>query len=101
MDYRRVNSGDVVELRLSGRFTFQDNGKFREMTTECMDGKAKRIVMDFGQMEFIDSAGLGMLLVARSLAQEKNVDLTLSGAKGQVERMFSISKFSTLFNVVS
>ena len=99
MEYRKMSNGDVVELALSGRFTFADNAKFREMTSESIDGKAKRVVINFGQMEFIDSAGLGMLLVARSLASEKKVDLTLSGAKGQVERMFSISKFGTLFTV--
>ncbi len=55
--------------------------------------------MDFTNIEFIDSAGLGMLLLAKDAVEQRQVRLVLRGANGQVAKMFSISEFDKIFSL--
>jgi anti-anti-sigma factor len=59
------------------------------------------IVIDLAKVEFIDSAGLGMLLIARDEASKASRQLTLRGPQGQVKRMFAVTRFETLFAIES
>jgi anti-anti-sigma factor len=86
---------------LSGELTFTDNVAFREVADRLFKASDRPLVMDLSKLEFIDSAGLGMLLIAREEAGKANRALSLRGPQGQVERMFSVTKFNTLFTIVA
>lgn len=99
MQYTFTDNDAVVSL--SGELTFVDHPVFRTMTTRLMQAKSSPSVIDLAGLQFIDSAGLGMLLVARDEAKRANRALVLRHPAGQVKRMFEISKFETLFSVQS
>ena len=48
---------------------------------------------------FIDSAGLGMLLLARDEGKRKNLDVCLRRPRGQVKRMLEVARFDTMFTI--
>ena len=81
-----------------GDFTFTDHIAFREIA-DRMAATNETVVIDLTNLEFVDSAGLGMLLIAREEAAKASRTLILRGAKGQVKRMFGLTKFDTLFTV--
>ncbi|HYE49090.1 MAG TPA: STAS domain-containing protein [Azospirillaceae bacterium] len=99
MDYsvRPLEGG--LEIRLTGRMTLVDHDRFRAVvdSIEKMDGG--RCVFDLSGLEFIDSSGLGMFLIARDVAQPKNIDIVLRHAQEAVRRILNIAKFDTLFTV--
>lgn len=86
-------------VTLSGQFTFADNHKFKQIIDALGDEGVKSVSLDFGGVEFIDSAGLGMLLLLRDECQNRNISITISSVKGQVEKIFMISKFDQLFSM--
>jgi anti-anti-sigma factor len=86
-------------VALSGDLTFTDHVVFREIADRLALSSARAITIDVANLKFIDSAGLGMLLIAREEAGKTNRALVLRGAKGQVKRMFELTKFDTLFTV--
>jgi anti-anti-sigma factor len=88
-----------ASVSLSGDLTFTDHIAFRELADRVAASKDKTIVIELSNLSFIDSAGLGMLLIARDEAKNANRILVLRGAKGQVGRMFALTKFDTLFSV--
>ncbi len=90
---------DNGRIAVSGEFTFTDHGPFKRMITEMFETKGKAIVIDLSKLEFIDSAGLGMLLLARDEAKKANRVLVLKNPGGQVKRMFGVTKFDKLFTV--
>jgi HptB-dependent secretion and biofilm anti anti-sigma factor len=90
---------DDARISVKGEFTFTDHGPFKEMVLQLLDTKAAAIVIDLSRLEFIDSAGLGMLLLARDEAKKNDRQLILKHPSGQVKRMFSVTKFDTLFTV--
>ena len=59
----------------------------------------KRLCIELSQVEFVDSAALGILLLARDEAEKSSTKLVLKSPQGQVKRMFEISKFHDLFNI--
>jgi anti-anti-sigma factor len=90
-------TGSIVAM--SGDFTFTDHAAFLKIMNRLFVAKAEPIVIDLSQLEFIDSAGLGMLLIARDEVGKSSHKLTLRAPKGQVKRMFSVTRFETLFEI--
>ncbi|MFH1805266.1 MAG: STAS domain-containing protein [Pseudomonadota bacterium] len=99
MNYKSQQSGDTVEISLSGRFTFGDHTAFRKLIEEMRDSGVEKQILDLSEIDFIDSAGLGMLLLARDEGEKSRSSITLRGAKGQVKRMLEVARFDTLFKL--
>jgi len=90
---------DDSRVSISGEFTFIDHTAFKAIANRLFERQGKPIVIDLTRLEFIDSAGLGMLLIVRDEADKAGRDLILRGPCGQVKRMFDVTKFDTLFTV--
>jgi len=87
------------QVVLIGELTFNDHAAFREMLTRAMRSTGAKIVLDLSRLDFVDSAGLGMLLIARDEAGKGSRSLSLVRPQKQVERVFAVTKFETLFTV--
>ncbi len=94
-------NGDGATVSISGEFTFTDHTAFLDLVNRLVGSKGPQIVIDSSQLEFIDSAGLGMLLIAKDEAGKVSRNLLLRKPQGQVKRMFAVTKFDTLFTVQS
>ena len=92
------SDGDA-EVSLIGELTFSDHAAFRAMLTRAMHANDETIVLDLSRLDFVDSAGLGMLLIARDEAGKFSRSLVLSKPQKQVERVFAVTKFETLFTI--
>jgi anti-anti-sigma factor len=100
MEFTVKNTPNTTELFLSGRMTFADHDKFRNLIA-TFDGPAGHgMVFDLSDVEFVDSSGLGMFIIARDTAQKKNLEFTIRGARDEVKRLFTIAKFNKMFNIV-
>jgi anti-anti-sigma factor len=100
MEYALKDSGGELRAAMSGRFTFSDVGTFKDMIGHIKEAKGRRFVIDVAAVSFIDSAAMGMLLMARDAAAAEAVPLALAGAQGQVRRILDVAKFDTLFETV-
>ena len=90
--------GDTeLEIHISDEFTFSDNSKFREMLRHVEMKKPSLISVDLGQTHFIDSAGLGMLLLLKEKADALSAEVRLANVEGQVLKVLELSRFQDLF----
>jgi len=87
----------TYDVTLSGNFTFDDHTDFRDVLQQMSEADVRHVVFHMNKLEFIDSAALGMLLLARDEAQKHQKNLAISGATGQVKKMFDMARFDTLF----
>jgi anti-anti-sigma factor len=90
-----------ANAKILGDFTFSDHAAFKQMVNDLFEGKSPSITLDLSQVTFIDSAGLGMLLLVREEAEKSHRKLVLQSPTGQVKRMFGVAKFDTLFTIAS
>lgn len=84
-------------VAMSGDLTFTDHNAFLSLMNRLLGSSGGPVVIDLSRLEFINSAGLGMLLIARDEAGKNHRQITLRGPKAQVERMFAATRFATLF----
>lgn len=92
-------SDNDATVALSGDLTFSDHTTFRAIARRLVASTGERLKIDLRGLRFIDSAGLGMLLLLREEAAVTSRPIALCHAQGQVKRMFDVSRFDTLFLV--
>lgn len=96
MNYTIRDEDGVREVGLFGRLTFDATDSFREVIDSLAKDKVKACVLNMGSVEFIDSAGLGLLVLAHASAGRGGVPLTMRHPKGQVREMIEMAEFHTI-----
>tara|TARA_B100001778_G_C18194265_1_gene452671 strand:+ start:216 stop:530 length:315 start_codon:yes stop_codon:yes gene_type:complete len=81
-------------------FTSQCHDEFKELLGQCDFSKTPTLRIDFTATEFIDSRSIGILLYAKSVANEEGGKIVLSSPYGKVKKMFEVSKFDELFEII-
>ncbi len=99
MNTENKSSNTTAVVKLTGRFTFDNHKEFRSAFSEHLSGKGNQITIDFGGVEYIDSAALGMLLLARERAGEQGKTVVLSNCRGPVKAVLDIANFQRLFSL--
>jgi anti-anti-sigma factor len=82
---------------MKGRFTFNDNQKFKTIINLLDQPDIRTIALDFSHVDFIDSAALGMLLLLRDEAQKQDIRISLQNPNGQIQKIFELTKINQLF----
>ena len=97
----RINTAPgVTEIRLSGRMTFAEHDRFRHVISAFDGPSGHQMVFDLSDLEFVDSSGLGMLLIARDVAQRKRLDFSLKGVRNEVRRVMTMAKFERIIPIL-
>ncbi|WP_448188311.1 STAS domain-containing protein [Azospirillum sp. sgz301742] len=81
---------------LNGRLTFETYPSMRATLDGILRHRAPRHVIDVSALQHIDSAGLGMLLIASEEMKRANKILVLRAATGQVRRVLEVTRMNTL-----
>lgn len=100
MEYSLIKKGDKKHVVFYGNIVPSSRSKFLEITKEFPNTEQKQWVLEVNELDYIDSAGLGMLIEFNEKANHNGIRVALSGANGVVRRMFELSKFEELFEIV-
>ena len=82
--------GDVDNLVCSSYKT--------KLETVINENKYKKVVMDFSNVSFIDSSGLGLILGRYNQLKKYNGNLYMTGVNKQIEKIFNIAGIWTIMN---
>jgi anti-sigma B factor antagonist len=72
--------------------------RFKDRMRELTEGAGGRVVLDLGQVEFIDSSGLGAIVGAMKQLPE-GVTLELAALMPNVDRVFRLTRMDTVFTI--
>ena len=100
MEFQIVTAAEGAEIRLKGRLTYDDHLKFNEIKRYAASAEAKTIVVDLSALEFIDSAGLGMLVILEDAASGSSTAVTIRGAHGIVRKLMELVNFGAVIRMV-
>jgi anti-anti-sigma factor len=93
-------AGGVLTLRLAGRFDFTTRDAFvARMDDIVAEAPAGEIRVDMSGLDYIDSSGLGMLLMMRDRARKADHGVALVGPRGQVREVLGSARFERLFAI--
>lgn len=91
MDMVSHRDGSSLQVSLAGKLTFSDNSTFQSVTELQENGKVKQIDLHLENLEYIDSSGIGMLLVLKEKCDAVGATMTLSSPRGQVAKILRIA----------
>lgn len=97
MHYKTVPHEKYKEIVLSGSFTFRDHDTFFEIISMIKNSPSSRIVFNLTDCDFVDSAALGMFVIAHDEASSKKVRLSIKGVKGKVKEIMYAARFDALY----
>ncbi len=90
----------VTVLSLMGRVTLGDeSSQLRNKIKELLKEGKKRLVLDLGGVDYIDSAGLGTLVAAYTSARSEGGDIRLASVTKRFGDLLHITKLVTIFSV--
>jgi anti-sigma B factor antagonist len=88
-------------LSVSGEIHVTTAPELSDRLTAALDAGRTRIVLDFTQVEFIDSTGLSVLLTALRRVRLSDGALVIACANPTVLRLFEITRLDATFDIVA
>lgn len=90
-----IEFGENGEILCSGRLDAAQTAK-AEAFLDAVDGAG---VLDFGQLEYISSAGLGILLKTQKRLVESGAGLKIINVNNHIHDVFRYSGFHSIFEI--
>ncbi|MGA1859642.1 STAS domain-containing protein [Azospirillum sp. 11R-A] len=96
MDYTVHDSGTLRELEMRGQITFEADTDFRTILAGWEKAGIADCVLNLSAIDYMDSAGLGLLVMANNAARQAGITFRLKHPRGQVRDLIEISEFHTI-----
>ena len=95
---RQIDGVTVVDL--SGRITLGEGSVIlRETVRDLLSKGNKKILLNLGEVNYIDSSGIGELVSAFTTVRNQGGDLKLLNLTKKVHDLLQITKLYTVFDV--
>jgi anti-sigma B factor antagonist len=90
----------VTVLEVSGRVVLGEGGIiFRNSIQDVLNTGARKLVVDLGGVNYMDSSGLGELTNAYTSAKARGCDVKLARLTERVDNLMLITKLATVFDI--
>jgi anti-sigma B factor antagonist len=90
---------DVVILTLKGRLTLGESNQVREKIAALSAAGKHNVVVDLGAVDYIDSTGLGILVICFTSLKKQGGALKLVNPNKRNVELLLLTKLHTVFEV--
>ena len=95
---RKANGVTVLDLR--GRITLGEGSvSLRDAIRDLIEKGSINILLNLGDVNYIDSSGLGELISAFTSAKNRSVNLKLLNVTRKVHDLLQLTKLYTVFDI--
>lgn len=88
----------IATIIIDTDFNFETHKSFRNSIKEALELGAKEIVLEFKEVEYMDSTALGLLIVAKDTANEVDCEIKLRRVSGYAKKILEMSHFDKKFD---
>lgn len=99
MEVERSKDGDVLVVAPLGRLDSAEAVAFEDNLMDAIDAGETQMLVDFGGLDYISSAGLSVLLMAAKRVKAQGGRIALCGMNDHVRQVFEVSRFNVLFDI--
>lgn len=93
------NRGNVIVIHCQGRIVYRDEAA----TFACVVGEAMQqarvVVLDFGGVSAMDSAGIGELALLQTWAERESVSLKYAGLTSHVSMLLELTNLDSVLEI--
>lgn len=99
MDIKISETGDVVNIIVSGDIEMMSIKDFKTKLFEVGEKTYKDVDIDLSNVEYIDSSGVGVLITLLKKQKSKGKVLNISKVSPKVMNVLKLSSLSDVFNL--
>ena len=100
IDFSTRQSDDITIVDLRGRITLGEGSiTVRDTVHDLLSKGQKRILLNLGGVNYIDSSGIGELVSAFTAAKKQGGELKLLNLTKKIHDLLQITKLYTVFDV--
>jgi anti-sigma B factor antagonist len=88
--------GDVTVLDLKGRFVEERGDDFRETMNRLVKGGVRKVLLNFDEITYVDSAGLGMLVAKYITLNKRDGHLKLCNLHRRSFRVLDVTRLLSI-----
>lgn len=92
-------SEQQASVLLAGRLDARNAQTVKETLQQLIEEGSIHLVVDLGQVPFIDSAGLAALVSALKATRRFGGNIALAGVQPQARTVFSLTMLDQVFNI--
>jgi anti-sigma B factor antagonist len=90
----------ITVLDLSGRITLGEGSvQLRDAIRDLISKGQKNIVLNLGDVSYMDSSGVGELVTAYTSVKNQGGELKLVNLTKKIEDLMAITKLATVFDI--
>ncbi len=90
---------DIPILRLKGRFIAGGDGPFlRQKVADLIEAGSRKLVIDFDEVPYLDSTGLGFLAGSQKMAQSAGAKIVLAAMNEHVKKVLDTAQLAQFFH---
>jgi len=94
-------SGSVAIVDMKGRIVLgEESAAVRDLTRDLLSKGHRNILFNLGNVDYIDSSGLGSLVGAFTSVKKQGGELKLLNLTDKVESVLQITKLYTVFDIL-
>lgn len=93
------HAGTVTVLAPVGRLTMEDAGQLKGKVSSLFSAGRKHIVLNLGDVTYIDSTGLGEIVSCHTTASRENGAIRLASLGKRTSDLLVITKLNMVFDV--
>ena len=92
--------GGVTVVDISGRIELgEESAALRDLVSELLNKGHKQILLNLGDVNYIDSSGLGALVSSFTSARKQGGELKLLNLTDRVTDLMQMTKLYTVFDI--
>jgi anti-sigma B factor antagonist len=93
--------GGVTIVDISGRIVLgEESAALRDLVCDLLSKGQKKILFNLGDVNYIDSSGLGHLVSAFTSVRKKEGELKLLNLTNRVQEVLQITRLYTVFDIM-
>ena len=96
---RTMGDGSTVAVDLTGELDMSSSPEVRSVLVGLVEKKTPRIMLNLGEMEYIDSSGLATFVECLQGVKRYGGVLRLYGVGGQIIDVFRLARLDTVFDI--
>ncbi len=93
---------DITLVEVSGRLTLGNRlSEIEYAIKDCIEKGARKIALEVSNLAFIDSAGIGMVMLCAGKVRELGGQLVIVGAQGHVKKTLELTQIHQVIPMIT
>jgi len=91
--------GNCQVVVVQGSMSNETHLQAKEALLELLAGNPTRILLDLGELTYISSSGLGLLVAMFRRCRQRGISLPLCGLRSDIRELFKVTRLDQVFEI--